>query len=71
MKTRHSHDWSWEAWRTRLLRLLYRTECRYELQHGEILLATGTCPADLRELWIYGWTPSEAALAITEALELR
>ena len=71
MKTRSPHDWTWEAWRTRLSRLLYRTECRYELQQGEILLATGTGAMDLQELWNYGWTPGEAAHAITEALELR
>ncbi len=71
MKMRSPHDWTWEAWRTRLGRLLRRTECRYDLGKGEILLATGTGPHDLQELWNYGWSPGEAALAITEALELR
>ena len=71
MKTRTPHDWTWDAWRTRLARLLGRTESRYDLSRGEILLATGTAPNDLEELWNYGWTPGEAAHAITEALGLR
>jgi hypothetical protein len=71
MKTRTPHDWTWEAWRTRLRRLLGRTESRYDLSQGEILLATGTASNDLEELWNYGWTPGEAAHAITEALGLR
>ena len=71
MKTRTSHDWTWETWRTRLGRLLRRTECRYDLNRDEILLATGTNTEDLRELWNYGWTPGEAVQSITEALGLR
>jgi hypothetical protein len=51
--------------------LLGRTESRYDLSQGEILLATGTASNDLEELWNYGWTPGEAAHAITEALGLR
>jgi hypothetical protein len=71
MKTRTPHDWTWDAWRTRLSRLLGRTEYRYDLSRGEILLATGTASNDLKELWNYGWTPGEAAHAITETLGLR
>jgi hypothetical protein len=71
MKTRTPHDWTWETWQTRLGRLLRRTETRYELDRNEILLATSTGTEDLRELWNYGWTPREAASAITEALGLR
>ncbi|MDP7070399.1 MAG: hypothetical protein QF561_03510 [Phycisphaerales bacterium] len=71
MKTRTPHDWTWEAWRVRLGRLLRRTESRYDLDPGEILLATGTHRNELQELWTYGWTPGEAARAITEALGLR
>jgi enoyl reductase-like protein len=71
MKTRTPHDWTWDTWRTRLGRLLQRTESRYELDRNEILLATGTDTENLRELWNYGWTPGEAAQAITEALGLR
>ncbi len=71
MKTRTPHNRTWEAWRARLGRLLRRAESQYDLAHGEILLATGTGRQDLQELWSYGWTPGEAARAITEALGLR
>ena len=71
MDTRTPHDWNWEAWQGRLTHLLGLTETRYDLSHGEILLATSTAPQDLQELWSYGWTPGEAAAAITEALGLR
>ncbi|MCP4758941.1 MAG: hypothetical protein GY894_08120 [Planctomycetes bacterium] len=71
MKTRTPHDWTWETWHSRLGRLLRRAESQYDLARGEILLATGTGSHDLQELWDYGWTPGEAARAITEALGLR
>ena len=71
MNMQTPHDWNWEAWRGRLTHLLGLTETRYDLSHGEILLATGTAPQDLHELWSYGWTPGEAAAVITEALGLR
>lgn len=65
------HDWTWDAWCGRVGALLASTESRYDLCPGEILVATATEPSDLRELWGYGWTPGEAALAITQALGLR
>jgi hypothetical protein len=71
MNTRTPHDWNWNAWQGRLTHLLGLTETRYNMPCGEILLATSTAPNDLHELWNYGWTPREAAQAITEALGLR
>jgi alkylated DNA repair dioxygenase AlkB len=51
--------------------LLSKTERRYDLTKGEVMVATGTNQQDLRELWGYGWSPDEAARNIEDTLDLR
>ena len=59
------------AWISRLQSLLSTMEASYDLQDGEVLLATGTTDDDLQELFGFGWTAEESARAITETLGLR
>lgn len=71
MKTGPAHPLKWHIWHKRLMTALVGTEARFDLEPGEILTASGTRMGDLQELWSYGWTPTEAAMAIAGRLGFR
>ena len=62
---------SYSEWKMSVKATVSEVESQYDLSGGEIFLATNTTDSDLRELYSYGWSPQETAMAVVEAVGLR
>lgn len=62
---------SYSDWKNDLLETLSMVEFHHDLESGEVMRATGTSEADLRELHSFGWTAGHAAAAVLDVLCLR
>ena len=58
-------------WKLSVTKAINEVEAQYDLFSGEVFQASNTTDRDLRELYSYGWSPQETAMAVTEAVGLR
>ena len=58
-------------WKMSVTKAINEVEVQYDLSAGELFQASNTRDSDLRELYGYGWSPPETAMAVTEAVGLR
>jgi hypothetical protein len=62
---------SYTDWKLNMMETLSMVEFHHDLEPGEVMRATGTSEADLRELFSFGWTAGHAAAAVIDALCIR
>ncbi len=67
--TMNQHNY--RNWKTNVTKAVNEIEGQYDLYQGEIFHATHTTDEDLQELYEYGWSPRETAMAVVEAVGLR